>query len=157
VIFVPGYYTDAGNVSIQVRKLGLTAPLLGGDGWDSVKLAEIGGSSIEGSYFTNHYSHQNPAPEVQNFVAKYKSDYGQIPDGLAALGYDAARLLFDAMGRSASLDGKSLAAAIAATRDFAGVTGKITIDAERNAKKAAVVLEMKNGVPAYVTTIEPPK
>jgi branched-chain amino acid transport system substrate-binding protein len=73
------------------------------------------------------------------------------------LGYDAARLLFDAMGRSASLDGKSLAAAIAATRDFAGVTGKITIDAERNAKKAAVVLEMKNGVPAYVTTIEPPK
>jgi len=155
VIFVPGYYTDAGNISIQVRKLGLTAPLLGGDGWDSVKLAEIGGSSIEGSYFTNHYSHQNPAPEVQNFVAKYKTDYGQIPDGLAALGYDAARLLFDAMNRAPSLAGKDLAAAIAATKDFAGVTGKITIDAERNAKKAAVVLEMKNGVPAYVTTIEP--
>jgi branched-chain amino acid transport system substrate-binding protein len=157
VIFVPGYYTDAGNVSIQVRKLGLTAPLLGGDGWDSVKLAEIGGSSIEGSYFTNHYSHQNPAPQVQNFVAKYKADYGQTPDGLAALGYDAARLLFDAMNRSGALDGKSLAAAIAATKDFPGVTGTITIDAQRNAQKAAVVLEMKNGVPAYVTTIEPPK
>jgi len=157
VIFVPGYYTDAGNVSIQVRKLGLTAPLLGGDGWDSAKLAEIGGSSIEGSYYTNHYSHQNPAPEVQNFVTKYKTDYGQTPDGLAALGYDAARLLFDAMGRAPALDGKSLAAAIAATKDFAGVTGKITIDAQRNAKKAAVVLEMKNGAPAYVTTIEPPQ
>jgi len=157
VIFVPGYYTDAGNISIQVRKLGLTAPLLGGDGWDSVKLAEIGGSSIEGSYYTNHYSHQNPAPEVQNFVATYKADYGQTPDGLAALGYDAARLLFDAMGRAPGLDGKSLAAAIAATKDFAGVTGKISIDAERNAKKAAVVLEMKNGAPAYVTTIEPPQ
>jgi branched-chain amino acid transport system substrate-binding protein len=143
VIFVPGYYTDAGNVSIQVRKLGLKAPLLGGDGWDSVKLAEIGGSSIEGSYFTNHYSHQNPAPEVQNFVSTYKTDYGQTPDGLAALGYDAARLLFDAMNRAPSLGGKDLAAAIAATKDFAGVTGKITIDAQRNAQKAAVVLEMK--------------
>jgi branched-chain amino acid transport system substrate-binding protein len=157
VIFVPGYYTDAGNVSIQVRKLGLTAPLLGGDGWDSVKLAEIGGASIEGSYFTNHYSHQNPAPQVQNFVAKYKTDYGQTPDGLAALGYDAARLLFDAMNRAGALDGKSLAAAIAATKGFPGVTGTITIDAGRNAQKAAVVLEMKNGAPAYVTTIEPPK
>jgi branched-chain amino acid transport system substrate-binding protein len=157
VIFVPGYYTDAGNVAIQVRKLGLTAPMLGGDGWDSVKLAEIGGSAIEGSYFTNHYSHQNPAPEVQNFVTTYKTAYGQIPDGLAALGYDAARLLFDAMNRSASLDGKALAAAIAATKDFPGVTGKITIDAERNAQKAAVVLEVKNGSPSYVTTIEPPQ
>ncbi len=157
VIFVPGYYTDAGNISIQVRKLGLTAPLLGGDGWDSVKLAEIGGSSIEGSYFTNHYSHQNPDPQVQQFVSHYKTDYGQIPDGLAALGYDAARLLFDAMGRAPALDGKSLAASIAATKGFAGVTGKITIDAERNAQKAAVVLQMKNGVPAYVTTIEPPQ
>jgi branched-chain amino acid transport system substrate-binding protein len=156
VIFVPGYYTDAGNVAIQVRKLGLTAPLLGGDGWDSVKLAEIGGASIEGSYFTNHYSHENPAPEVQNFVAKYKADYGQIPDGLAAMGYDAARLLFDAMSRAPSLGGKDLAAAIAATKNFAGVTGKITIDANRDAQKAAVVLQMKNGAPSYVTTIEPP-
>jgi branched-chain amino acid transport system substrate-binding protein len=155
VIFVPGYYTDAGNIAIQVRKLGLTAPLLGGDGWDSVKLAEIGGSSIEGSYFTNHYSHENPAPEVQNFVAKYKADYGEIPDGLAAMGYDAARLLFDAMNRAPSLGGKDLAAAIAATKNFAGVTGKITIDANRDAQKAAVVLVMKNGVPSYVTTIEP--
>jgi len=155
VIFVPGYYTDAGNIAIQVRKLGLTAPLLGGDGWDSVKLAEIGGSSIEGSYFTNHYSHENPAPEVQNFVSKYKADFGEIPDGLAAMGYDAARLLFDAMNRASSLGGKDLAAAIAATKDFAGVTGKITIDANRDAQKAAVVLQMKNGVPSYVTTIEP--
>jgi branched-chain amino acid transport system substrate-binding protein len=157
VIFVPGYYTDAGNISIQVRKLGLTAPLLGGDGWDSVKLAEIGGAAIEGSYYTNHYSHQNPAPQVQNFVAKYEADYGQVPDGLAALGYDAARLLFDAMKRAKTLDGTSLSAAIAATKDFPGVTGTITIDAQRNAKKAAVVLEMKGGVPTYVTTIEPPK
>jgi branched-chain amino acid transport system substrate-binding protein len=93
---------------------------------------------------------------VQNFVTTYKAAYGQVPDGLAALGYDAARLLFDAMKRAGKLDGKSLAAAIADTKNFPGVTGAITIDAERNAKKAAVVLEMKGGAPTYVTTIAAP-
>ena len=152
---MPGYYTDAGNVSIQVRKLGITVPMLGGDGWDSTQLAAIGKDAIEGSYFSNHYSFQENRPEVQNFVSKFETSYGRKPDGLAALGYDAARLLFDAMGRAASLDGKSLAAAIAATRDFPGVTGKITIDPERNARKSAVIVQMKGGVPVYVSTIEP--
>ncbi|MCC6133037.1 MAG: ABC transporter substrate-binding protein [Acidobacteria bacterium] len=156
-IFVPGYYTDAGNVSLQARKLGIKVPLLGGDGWDSSKLAEIGGSAIEGSYFCNHYSHQEPRPEVKSFVAAYQNDFGQVPDGLAALGYDAARLLFDAMSRAASLSGKDLAAAIAATKDFPGVTGKITIDANRNARKSAVILEMKGGIPSFVASVEPPQ
>src|SRR6185295_12050586 len=151
VILVPGYYTDAGNIAIQVRKLGLKAPMLGGDGWDSTQLAAIGKDAIEGSYFSNHYSFQEDRPEVKNFVDKYKTDYGQIPDGLAALGYDAARLLFDAMNRAASLDGKTLAASIAATKDFKGVTGLISMDPERNAKKSAVVVQMKGGVPVYVT------
>jgi branched-chain amino acid transport system substrate-binding protein len=157
LIFVPGYYTDAGNVSIQVRKLGITVPMLGGDGWDSTQLAAIGKDAIEGSYFSNHYSFQEDRPEVKNFVDKYKTDYGQIPDGLAALGYDAARLLFDAMNRASSLDGKTLAASIAATKDFKGVTGLISMDPERNAKKSAVVVQMKGGVPVYVTTIAPPQ
>jgi len=155
VLLVPGYYTDAGNISIQVRKLGIKAPMLGGDGWDSVKLAEIGKEAIEGSYFSNHYSFQEQRPEVQNFVSKYEAAHGQKPDGLAALGYDAARLLFDAMNRAASLDGATLAKAIAETKDFPGVTGKITIDPERNAKKSAVIVQMKGGIPVYVTTIEP--
>lgn len=157
LLFMPGYYTDAGNIAIQVRKLGITVPMLGGDGWDSTQLAAIGKDAIEGSYFSNHYSFQENRPEVKNFVDKYKADYGQIPDGLAALGYDAARLLFDAMNRSASLDGKPLAAAIAATKDFKGVTGLITMDANRDAKKSAVVVQMKGGVPVYVTTIVPPQ
>jgi branched-chain amino acid transport system substrate-binding protein len=157
VIFVPGYYTDAGNISIQVRKLGIKAPLLGGDGWDSTQLAAIGKDAIEGSYYSNHYSFQEERPEVKNFVEKYKNDYGVIPDGLAALGYDAARLLFDAMKRSASLDGKTLAASIAATKGFAGVTGIISMDANRDAHKSAVIVQMKGGVPVYVTTIAPPE
>jgi branched-chain amino acid transport system substrate-binding protein len=155
VILVPGYYTDAGNIAIQVRKLNIKAPMLGGDGWDSTQLAAIGGDAIEGSYYSNHYSFQENRPEVQNFVSKFEAQYGQKPDGLAALGYDAARLLFDAMSRASALDGKTLAAAIAATKDFPGVTGKITIDPERNARKSAVIVQMKGGIPVYVSTIEP--
>jgi branched-chain amino acid transport system substrate-binding protein len=131
--------------------------MLGGDGWDSAQLAAIGKDAIEGSYFSNHYSFQEKRPEVQNFVDKYKADYGEIPTGLAALGYDAAGLLFDAMSRSASLDGKTLAATIAATKGFKGVTGVISMDANRDAKKSAVVVQMKGGVPVYVATFEPPQ
>jgi len=155
VIFVPGYYTDVANIAIQARKMGMTMPLLGGDGWDSSKLAEIAGKAIEGSYYSNHYSHEDPSPDIQAFISKFKDEYGGIPDGLAALGYDAARLLFDAMKRAKSLDGEDLAGAINSTKDFKGVTGNITIDAERNAVKSAVVVEMKDGMPHYVTTIKP--
>lgn len=155
MIFVPGYYTDVANIAIQARRLGITVPLLGGDGWDSVKLAEIGGKNIEGSFYSNHYSHQDPSPVIQDFIRKYQDEYGSVPDGLAALGYDAANLLFDAMKRSKSLQGKDLAAAIASTKDFKGVTGTITIDSERNAVKSAVIVVMKDGSPQYVTTITP--
>lgn len=155
VVFVPGYYTDVGNIAIQARKLGITAPLLGGDGWDSAKLAEIGGDAINGCFYSNHYSPQDPDPRVQDFIRKYKEKNGNTPDGLAALGYDAARIVCEAMSRAESLDGAAVAAELAKTKDFQGVTGKISIDAERNAVKPAVILEMKDGVPTYVTTIEP--
>ena len=157
-IFVPGYYTDVGNISLQARKIGLNVPLLGGDGWDSEELPKIAGPAIEGCFYTNHYAHDQPSKEVSEFVAKYKAAYdGRIPDGLAALGYDAAKLLFDAMGRATSLKGSDLRDAIAATHGFKGVTGTITIDENRNAKKSAVVLEMVGGQPVYRATIEPPQ
>lgn len=154
-IFVPGYYTDVGNIAIQARKLGITAPLLGGDGWDSAQLATLAGDAIEGSYYSNHYSHEDTRPAVQTFVSTYQARFGAVPDGLAALGYDATKLLADAMGRAPSLSGKDLAAAINSTTDFPGVTGTITIDPERNARKAAVIVQMKGGQPRYVTTIHP--
>jgi branched-chain amino acid transport system substrate-binding protein len=155
VIFVPGYYTEVGNIALQARKLGIKVPLLGGDGWDSSKLAEIGGDAINGCFYSNHYSQQDPDPRVQEFIKKYKEKHGETPDGLAALGYDAARIVCDAIGRAKSVDGAAIAAELAKTKDFPGVTGKISIDADRNAVKPAVILEMKNGVPTYVTTIEP--
>jgi branched-chain amino acid transport system substrate-binding protein len=155
VIFVPGYYTDVGNIAVQARKLGIQVPLLGGDGWDSSKLGQIGGKAIDGCFYSNHYSHQDPSPRVQEFIRKYVAKYGETPDGLAALGYDAARILADAIGRANSTGGAEIAAELAKTKDFDGVTGRISIDKDRNAVKSAVMLEMKDGVPTYVCTIEP--
>lgn len=155
VIFVPGYYTDVANIAIQARKLGITAPLLGGDGWDSVKLTEIGGKAIEGSFYSNHVSPDDPRPEFQAFVAKYQDEHGVTPDALATLGYDGAMLLFDAMKRAKSLSGKDLAAALAATKDFPGATGKISINEKRDAVKSAVILQIKDGKPVFVTAIHP--
>lgn len=155
MIFVPGYYTDVANIAIQARKIGITVPLLGGDGWDSAKLTEIAGKSIEGSFYSNHSSPEDPSPVIQDFMRKYRDEYGASPDALAALGYDAGNLLFSAMKKSKSLGGADLAAAIGETKDFKAVTGNITIDAERNAVKSAVVLELRGGAPHYVTTVNP--
>jgi branched-chain amino acid transport system substrate-binding protein len=154
-IYVPGYYTEASTIARQARELGITAPLLGGDGWDSPKLFEIGGKAIEGSYISNHYSTQDPSPAIQKFVADYKAKYGAVPDALAALGFDAAKILADAMRRAGSSEGPKVREAIAATVDFPGVTGKITIDKDRNAVKPAVVLKVADGKFQYMETISP--
>ncbi len=154
-IFVPCYYSDAGNIAVQARKLGITVPLMGGDGWDSEKLAEIGGSAIEGCYFSNHYSHEDPNPTVQGFVSRYKEKFGKTPDALAALGYDAAKVFLKALTDTKSTDPKTLAAAIAATKDFDGVTGRITLNEKRDPVKPAAILMMKGGQPTFVTSIAP--
>ena len=158
VIYIPGYYTDVGNIALQARKLGITAPLLGGDGWDSDQLAKIGKDAIEGCYYTNHYAPDQPEARVQDFIKAYKKEFnGATPDGLAALGYDAAKIFADSMKRAKSTEGKALRDAIAATKNFPGVTGDITINAQRDAKKSAVVVEMAGDPPApkYVTTVKP--
>jgi branched-chain amino acid transport system substrate-binding protein len=155
VVFIPGYYTDAGNIALQARKLGVTVPLLGGDGWDSAKLGEIAGEAINGCFYSNHYSQDDPSPRVQEFISKYKDKHQQTPDALAALGYDTARVVFEAIQRAGSTDGSAVAAELAKTKDFDGVTGKISIDADRNAIKPAVILEMQGGKPKFVTTIAP--
>jgi branched-chain amino acid transport system substrate-binding protein len=156
VLFVPGYYTEVGIIARQVKELGLKAVLLGGDGWDSEKLSEIGGPSIIGGYFSNHYSQEDKNPVVQNFVNNYKAKYGDIPSGLAAMGYDAALVAIDAAKRATDLSPKALKDAIAQTKNFQGVTGIITINDERNAVKPAVVLKVaENNQFHYVTTVNP--
>jgi len=154
-IYLPGYYTEVGTIVHQARELGITVPFLGGDGWDSPKLWEIGGPALNGCYFSNHYSTDDPNPVVQKFVADYKAKYGQTPDALAALAYDAARILGDAIERAGSTDGAKVRDAIASTKDFPGVTGSISINADRNAVKPAVILKIENGKFLLVETIKP--
>ena len=155
VLFVPGYYTDAGLVARQAKSLGLSATLLGADGWDSPKLAEIGGAAVEGAYFSNHYSVDDPSPVGRRFVDAYRKRFGADPDSIAALSYDAVRLLADAIRRAGSTEGKRVRDALADTKDFDGVTGKITMDADRNPIKPAVILQISGGRFRFVTSIAP--
>lgn len=155
-IYEPGYYTDTGLIARQAREAGITVPLLGGDGWDSDKLYEIGGAALEGGYFSNHYSVDDPSPRIQEFVARYRKAHNATPDGLAAQAYDAAGILADAMQRAADLSGPAIRDALAATKNFQGVTGNISMDANRNPVKPAVVLKVgKGGKYEFVTRIEP--
>ena len=154
-VFVPGYYTEVGLIARQARQLGLNAPLMGGDGWDSSKLYEIGGTAINGNYFSNHYTTESTEPVVVDFIKRYKERYGDTPDGLAALGYDAAKVLIEAMERAPELKPSMIRDEIAKTKDLVGVTGKITIDAQRNAVKPAVVVKVDGNVNRFVTTIAP--
>jgi len=144
VILIPGYYTQAGSIAKQARDMGITVPLLGGDGWDSEELFTYAGAGVGNCFFSDHMSADDPNPTVQNFVKAYQAKYSKVPDALAALGYDAAKLLYDAMKRAKSLGGSDLRDAIAQTKDFDGVTGKITINAQRNADKPAVIIEAAN-------------
>ncbi len=145
VIFVPGYYNDVGLIAKQARDRGITVPLVGGDGWDSVQLYAIGGSALNGSFFTNHYSPFDTDPKVQKFVNDYKSRYGSVPDALAATAYDAAHIMFDAIKRSKSLGGQDIRDALAATNEFPGVTGNVTFNENRDAVKPIIVIEIKDG------------
>ncbi|MDQ3282739.1 MAG: ABC transporter substrate-binding protein, partial [Acidobacteriota bacterium] len=156
VIFVPGYYNDIGQIAIQARDLGMQQPLAGGDGWESPKLVEIGGKALEGCFYSNHYFPGDPAPAVREFVEKYKERYGQTPDALAALAYDAARVLGDAIKRAGKTDGPALRDAIAATKGFTGVTGTINLGADRNPQgKKLVVVEVRNGQLALKSSVDP--
>ncbi|QRK09041.1 ABC transporter substrate-binding protein [Archangium violaceum] len=154
-IYIPGYYSDVGIIARQVRELGVTVPLLGGDGWGSDKLFELGGSAVEGSYFSNHYSPDNPDARTQKFIADYKAAYGSVPDAIAALGYDAARVAVEAMKRAQDTSGAALREAIASTKDFPGVTGTLSLDANRNPVKPAVILKVGDGKTEFVTTVAP--
>jgi branched-chain amino acid transport system substrate-binding protein len=153
VLVVPGYYTDAGLIARQAKALGLRAVLLGADGWDSPKLIEIGGEAVEGAYFSNHYSADDPSPAVRQFVVAYRKKYGVDPDSIAALSYDAVKLLADAIRRAGSTEGKRVRDALADTRDFAVVSGAITMDADRNPIKPAVILKVEGGRFRFVTSI----
>jgi branched-chain amino acid transport system substrate-binding protein len=155
VIYVPGYYGEVGVIAKQAQQLGIKAPLLGGDGWDATQLWELGGDALNGDFISNHYSIDDPAPAIQKFVAEYQARYSKKPDALAALGYDAMQVLAEGLKKAGTTEGPKLRDAIAQTKGFPGVTGAITLDAQRNAVKPAVVLKLQDRKYIYQETIYP--
>jgi branched-chain amino acid transport system substrate-binding protein len=155
VVFLPGYYTEAALILLQARQLGIKCPFVGGEGWDSPTLVQVAGKAADGNYYTDHFSAADPDPKVQKFVQTYRDKYATLPDALAALWYDGARLLAQAVQHAGSPDPEKVRDALAATRDFDGVTGRISIDDNRNASKPGVILEIVNGEPKLVQQIIP--
>jgi branched-chain amino acid transport system substrate-binding protein len=154
-IFLPGYYVEAGLAARQARELGLHATLLGGDGFEAPQLLEIGGAALDGTYYSTHYSAESRDPASVRFVVAYRARHGTVPLGLAALAYDSVRLVADAAERAGTTERTALRQALAATRDFSGVTGRTTFDAQRDAIKDAAIITVRDGHLAFVETIRP--
>jgi branched-chain amino acid transport system substrate-binding protein len=154
-ICVPGYYTEVGLIVLQARQLGITVPLFGGDGWEAPELIQIAGDSLTNTFYSTHFSPIKDTPEVQNFVKAFQAKYnGETPNAMAALGYDSALVLADAIKRAGTTDPAKLRDAIAAT-DLTGATGRTRIDAHRDAPKAAVIITVENGKFKFLRDVQP--
>ena len=157
VIFLPGYYQEAGLVIKQARAQGINVPILGADGFDSPVLLELAGpEALSNVYFSNHYSSLDKDPIVTDFIEKFKAGHdGKEPNGFIAMGYDLGNLVADAIKRAGSADPVAIKDALASTKDFAGVTGTLTMDEFHNPIKSVVVIEMQNGQQASSIKVGP--
>jgi branched-chain amino acid transport system substrate-binding protein len=155
VVFVPGYYPEVSLILKQARQLGINVPFIGCEAWDSPTLLKVAGKAADGCYFSNQFSPDDPSPVVQEFDRVYQEKFGSRPDNFAALGYDAARVVFDAIKRAGSTDSQVIRDALAQTKDFPGVSGNITIDSNRNASKPVVVLAIQDERIQYFEKINP--
>lgn len=157
VIFLPGYYGDVALIVQQARKLGLKQPILGGDGWESEDLLKVAGkTALENTYYSNHYAPDTKDPAAQAFISSFKAKYeGETPDAMAALGFDAFNVMMNAMKNAKELTREEIKNALVQTKDFPAVTGKITLDKDRNAVKSAVVLKFVDGKATYFSTVNP--
>lgn len=154
VLFIPNYYNDAGLIAKQAREMGIKAIFLGGDGWDSPDLFKIAGKAIEGGFFVNHFSKDSQLPAAKKFVADYKAKYNKDPDALAALAYEAAMIVVDAIKRAKSADPKAIRDAMEKT-NLETLTGVVKFDQNRNPVKGAVILECKDGQAVYKASVNP--
>ncbi|MCL5981083.1 MAG: ABC transporter substrate-binding protein [Firmicutes bacterium] len=154
VVFVPSYYDTVGPILKQAQAAGITATFLGGDGWDSPKLFELAGDAANGHFFSNHYSPEADTPEVQKFLEAYQAKYNKVPDALAALAYDAAYILAEAIRVAGSTEGQAIRDAMQGLQ-FTGVSGAISFDENRNPVKSAVVIGIEDGKQVYRKTVSP--
>jgi branched-chain amino acid transport system substrate-binding protein len=155
VLFLPDYYNKVGLIAKQAREKGIKATLIGPDGWDSPDLVKIAGDAVEGGYFSNHYSPEDTRPEVAGWVKKYKEKFGQTPDALGTLAYDATNLLIEAIRKANSNDPRKIREALAAIKGFKGVTGESTMDGNGDAVKSAVILQIVKGRQKFVQVVNP--
>lgn len=156
-IYVPGYYEEVGKIVKQARELGIKAPIMGGDGWDSPQLVEIAGKdALNNTYLSNHYAPDDSSAEIKKFVEAFKKEYsGETPDSLAALGYDAVNMLADAIKRAGSVDTQKITDALAKTKDLKLATGSLTLNETHDPVKSAVVLEYKDGKQVFKAKVNP--
>jgi len=149
-LFVPAYYEEVSKIIKQAREVGLTCPILGSDGWDSPKLAEIAGKeALNNTYFCNAYSAQDKDPNVQNFIKAYKAKFNSEPDNFSIHGYDGALVVVEAIKRAGSTDGTKIAEEISKMKDFQVATGKFTVDKDHNPVSGGIIIELKDGVQTF--------
>lgn len=155
-LYVPGYYQEVGLIVKQARELGMNMPIAGGDGWDSAKMPEIAGAAaLNNTYFSSLYSLEDSSDINKNFVAAYEKAYGQKPDVFAALSYDSALLVAEAIKNAGSTEPAKISEAMAKINGFSGVSGSVTFDDKHNPVKSAVILEYKDGAQSLKTKINP--
>lgn len=142
VIVLPDYYNVVGLIAKQARDISITSQFLGGDGWESEELVNIGGSAVDGAIYINHYYSGDTSEIVKNFVDSYKKEYNKEPDAFAALGYDSAKILVEAIKNANSTDGTKIRDELAKT-EIETVTGKISFNEERSAIKGAAVIKLE--------------
>ena len=155
VLFLPGFYTDVGQIAIQARDLGINVPMVGGDGWDSPTVIAIGGKSVDDSYFSDHYFVGDPTPRVQRFVAEMRKRNGKDPEANAALGYDALYIFANAAKKAGSLDRAAIRDNIAVTKDYDGVSGKITMGPDRDPIKPVAMIKIAGGKMEFAGWLQP--
>ncbi len=154
-IFIPGYYNEVALVAKQAKELGIKTPLLGGDGWSSPKLFEIAKEAINGNYFSNHYTTESTDPKTIEFVKSFKAKFNEVPDVMAALAYDATYMMAEAIAKTKTITSENIRDELAKIKDFHGVTGQMSMDANRDAVKSAVVVQVEGENYKFITSVNP--
>jgi branched-chain amino acid transport system substrate-binding protein len=155
VLFLPNYYNEVPLQVQQARRLGIACPIIGSDSWGSAELLTLGGPDLEGCYFSTHYAPDIATPIAQKFIQDYETKYGKKPDDVAALTYDAGRLLCAAITQAGALNRQKVRDALAAIQEFPGVTGQMKFQGGGDPIKSAVILQIKDGKFNYFSSVQP--
>ena len=156
VIFAPGNYTESALIIKQARQLGMKTPFVGGDTWDMDAFLKVGGEAVEGAVFSTFFANDVPINKTSEaFLKAYRDEYKKEPPATAALGFDAYRVVLDAITRANSAEPQKIRDALAQTKGFEGAAGDITINADRDADKPAVFKQVKGGKFAFLSTVKP--